>query len=108
MPFMLTVDQAAKVLSIGRTNIRDKIKRYLESGGAAVDGIPAVRIGKCVRVPRDRLLDWIDAGCVNVQAEAGQDELLRRRRPDEPSAPRPSGGRRRGQPPEQPPLFPAV
>jgi excisionase family DNA binding protein len=51
LPAVLTVEEAAQVLRIGR--------------GAAYEGvrageIPAVRIGRTIRVPRSRLLALID------------------------------------------------
>ena len=108
LPYLLTVEQTADLLSIGRTLVHQKTKLFLDSGGLAVDGIPAVRIGRCKRVPRDRLLEWIDRGCMNIPSATARDELAPRRRTDDDSAPRPPGARRGEPPPEQPPLFPAV
>lgn len=108
LPYLLTVEQVADLVNIGRTLVHQKTKLFLDSGGVAVDGIPAVRIGRCKRVPRDRLLEWIDRGCMNIPSETALDELAPRRRTDDDSAPRPPGARRPEPPPEQPPLFPAV
>ena len=66
LPYLLTVEQTADLLGIGTTLVHEKTKLFLDSGGLAVDGIPAVRIGRCKRVPRDRLLEWIDNGCMNI------------------------------------------
>jgi hypothetical protein len=107
-PYLLTVEQTADLLSIGRTLAHAKTKLFLDSGGLAVDGIPAVRIGRCKRVPRDRLLEWIDRGCMDIPSATAGDELAPRRRTDDASNPRPPGARRHEKPPEQPPLFPAV
>ena len=107
-PYLLTVEQTADLLSIGRTLAHQKTKLFLDSGGVAVDGIPTVRIGRAKRVPRDRLLEWIDRGCMNIPSATARDELARRRRTDDDSAPRPQGARRDEPPPEQPPLFPAM
>ncbi len=106
-PYLLTVEQTADLLSIGRTLAHAKTKLFLDSGGVAVDGIPAVRIGRCKRVPRDRLLEWIGRGCMNIPSATARDELAPRRRTDDDSAP-PREARRGEPPPEQPPLFPAV
>jgi excisionase family DNA binding protein len=51
LPLVLTVEEAAKALRISR--------------GAAYEGvrcgeIPAVHIGRCIRIPRSRLLALID------------------------------------------------
>jgi hypothetical protein len=107
-PYLLTVEQTADLLSIGRTLAHQKTKLFLDSGGLAVDGIPAVRIGRAKRVPRDRLLEWIDRGCMNIPTATARDELASRRRTGDDSPPRPPGARRDEPQPEQPPLFPAV
>jgi hypothetical protein len=108
LPYLLTVEQVAYLVNIGRTLVHQKTKLFLDSGGVAADGIPAVRIGRCKRVPRDRLLEWIDRGCMNIPSEPALDELAPRRRTDDEGAPRPPGARRDEPPPEQPRLFPAV
>lgn len=107
-PYLLTVEQTADLLSIGRTLAHQKTKLFLDSGGVAVDGIPAVRIGRAKRVPRVRLLEWIDRGCMNVPSAARRDELARRRRTDDDIVARPQSAKRDEPPPEQPPLFPAM
>ena len=108
LPYLLTVEQTADLLSIGRTLAHQKTKLFLDSGGVAVDGIPAVRIGRAKRVPRVRLLEWIDRGCMNLSSASAGDELAPRRRTDDDSAPRPQGARREEPPPEAPQLFPAM
>jgi excisionase family DNA binding protein len=55
-PDFLTVEQAATVLRIGRTVAYELARRYLVSDGA--DGLPVIRIGKQLRVPRARLERW--------------------------------------------------
>jgi len=59
-PLLLRADEAAVVLGIGRT----KVFELLASGE-----LPAIRIGRCVRVPKDRLEKWIDEQ-TDSQAEA--------------------------------------
>lgn len=49
-PDLLTVEEAASVLRIGRTAAYRLVREYLSSNGAT--GIPAVRYGKQIRVPR--------------------------------------------------------
>lgn len=55
-PDFLTVEQAAVIVRIGRTTAYELARRYVASDGA--DGLPAVRIGKQLRVPRARLEQW--------------------------------------------------
>jgi hypothetical protein len=52
-PDFLTVVEAASVLRIGRTAAYDLAARYLRTGGT--DGLPVVRMGRVLRVPRARL-----------------------------------------------------
>lgn len=60
LPAALTVDEAAKVLRIGRATAYEGVRMYLESGGA--DGIPAIRVGpRTIRVPRAALLRRLSA-----------------------------------------------
>ena len=49
----LTVLEAAKVLRLGRTCAYELAARYEETGGA--EGLPVVRVGRLLRVPRGRL-----------------------------------------------------
>jgi hypothetical protein len=49
----LTVLEAAKVLRLGRTCAYELAARYEETGGA--EGLPVVRLGRLLRVPRGRL-----------------------------------------------------
>jgi hypothetical protein len=55
LPLMLTVEQAREVLGIGRSLAYGEVRRYLATGGR--EGIPAVRIGSVIRVPRAGLVD---------------------------------------------------
>ena len=51
-PLLLTIEQAAERLGIGRTQLYS----LMTSGELQV-----VRIGKCVRVPARALADWVDS-----------------------------------------------
>jgi hypothetical protein len=52
-PDFLRVEEAAKVLSIGRTTAYALANEFLDTNGAS--GLPVVRLGKQLRVPRLRL-----------------------------------------------------
>jgi helix-turn-helix protein len=55
-PF-LTIIEAAAMLRIGRTVAYEQARRYLATGGR--EGLPVVRLGRQLRVPRhalDRLI----------------------------------------------------
>ena len=52
---VLTVEEAAQILRIGRTFAYQQARRYLTTGGVA--GIPVVQIGALLRVPRWALLE---------------------------------------------------
>ena len=55
LPLMLTVEQAREVLGIGRSLAYSEVRRYLSTDGR--EGIPAIRIGSAIRVPRVGLVD---------------------------------------------------
>jgi hypothetical protein len=55
LPLMLTVEQAREVLGIGRSLAYSEVRRYLATGGR--EGVPAIRIGSTIRVPRAALVD---------------------------------------------------
>ena len=50
-PLLLTAEEVAILLAIGRT----KVFELLASGE-----LPAIRIGRCVRISRGELQTWID------------------------------------------------
>ncbi len=52
-PEFLTVEEAARVLRIGRTTAYKEAKRFLATNGA--EGIPVCPVGGLLRVPRARL-----------------------------------------------------
>jgi hypothetical protein len=62
LPLVLTVEEAARVLRIGRTLAYSLARRYETSGGVA--GLPVIRLGDCLRVPRWALLELATSGRV--------------------------------------------
>lgn len=67
LPLLLTVEEAAAVLRIGRTLAYSLARRYEESGG--VVGLPVIRLGGCLRVPRWALLELARTGRVVALSE---------------------------------------
>jgi Helix-turn-helix domain len=53
VPDFLTVDEAAAILRIGRTAAYALAREYLATDG--VSGLPVVRFGRLLRVPRVKL-----------------------------------------------------
>lgn len=53
LPDVLTVEEAAAALRIGRRLAYELAGRYLATGRA--EGLPVVRLGRCLRVPRAKL-----------------------------------------------------
>lgn len=56
LPDFLTVEEAARVLRIGRTAAYEQTRRFEETGGQ--EGIPVIRVGRLMRVPRGALERW--------------------------------------------------
>ena len=61
---LLTVPETARLLRIGRNTVYELVAR---------GELPAVRLGRVIRIPRHRLLAWIDA-----QSKDGQGRLTER------------------------------
>ncbi len=59
-PLMLTVEEAARLLRIGRSLAYQLAARYLATGGH--EGIPVVRLGGVLRVPTATLLELTQTG----------------------------------------------
>ena len=57
VPDFLTVEEAAGVMRIGRTSAYQLARHYLATGGK--EGLPCVRYGKQLRVPRRKLEEHI-------------------------------------------------
>ena len=62
LPAMLTVEEAARVLRIGRSLAYQLATRYLDSRGT--DGLPVLRLGGVLRVPGFALRELITTGTV--------------------------------------------
>ena len=59
LPEMLRVDEAAAVLRISRSRAYEEVAAFRRTGGG--EGLPSIRIGRTLRVPKRALLAWIDA-----------------------------------------------
>jgi excisionase family DNA binding protein len=59
LPEVLTIEEAAKVLRIGRGAAYALARRYLATDGR--EGLPVVRLGRSLRVPRAKLLALLEA-----------------------------------------------
>jgi excisionase family DNA binding protein len=67
LPEVLTVEEAAAILRIGRGAAYELARRYRESGGA--EGLPVVSLGRSLRVPRAALERLLAVGGVAVLDE---------------------------------------
>jgi excisionase family DNA binding protein len=65
LPEVLTIEEAAKVLRIGRGAAYALARRYLATDGR--EGLPVVRLGRSLRVPRAKLL-----GLLQLDVEPGR------------------------------------
>lgn len=52
-PDVLTVEEAAQILRIGRNSAYGLARKWIATGGE--EGLPAIRLGRCLRVPRSAL-----------------------------------------------------
>lgn len=72
-PALLTIEEAARVLRIGRSLAYQLAREYDATGG--VSGLPVIRLGGCLRVPQWALLELALTGRVvrlcDVELPAG-------------------------------------
>jgi excisionase family DNA binding protein len=59
LPEFLTVEEAAAVLRVSRTSAYQLCQRWEATGGAT--GLPVVRVGRLLRVPRTALTRLLGA-----------------------------------------------
>lgn len=58
LPAVLTVEEAAALLRIGRGPAYELARRFRDTGGK--EGLPVVMLGRSLRVPRAALLRLLD------------------------------------------------
>ncbi len=89
LPELMTVEEAARYLRIGRTKAYAMTRQWRTSGGRL--GLPAVEIGNALRVSRPRLEELIAAALVAEEAPPGSlDVAPDLHRPAECSTPGPA------------------
>jgi len=88
-PDFLTVEEAARILRIGRTAAYELARSWRETNGER--GLPVVAFGRLLRVPRSAL-ETMSGGPVNVPAQAAPGVV-------EPEPPRSEPSSSRGVPP---------
>lgn len=71
-PFLLTVEEAAELLRIGRSLAYDLARRYGLSGGR--EGLPVIRVGARLRIPRWALIELLATGRVVRLVDEGDFE----------------------------------
>ena len=62
LAIMLTVDEAARVLRVGRSKAYEMAALYTWSGG--IQGLPVLRLGDLLRVPKFALYEFVTTGRV--------------------------------------------
>ena len=62
LPALLTVEEAARFLTIGRSLAYRLAHEYIASGGTT--GLPVIQLGGCLRVPRWALIVLATTGRV--------------------------------------------
>jgi hypothetical protein len=62
LPLVLSVEEAARLLRIGRSAAYEQARIFRATGGR--EGLPVVAIGRSLRVPRAALLELLDLGCL--------------------------------------------
>ncbi len=83
---VLTVEEAGRVLRIGRSLAYELAARYEASGG--VDGLPVIRVAGCLRVPKWALLELAMTGRVVRLCDADVSDAIAPAAADEVSGAR--------------------
>ena len=65
-PKVLTVTEAARLLRIGRSTAYEAANRYLAGDP---DGLPVIRIGRCLRVPVKLIAELIEDADAFVETD---------------------------------------
>lgn len=81
----LTVEDAAEILGIGRTSAYKAARRYVAT--KAPDAIPAIRVGKQLRIPRAMFEAWAGVELPPIEPVVVE-------APSPPPKPRRNAGRR--------------
>lgn len=71
LPDFMTVEETAQLLRIGRTTAYAEVRRFHVTHGR--EGIPSVRIGRSLRIPRSALLHLIAATTDRAAGEHAHD-----------------------------------
>jgi excisionase family DNA binding protein len=69
-PDVLTVEEVARILRIGRNSAYALARQWLATGGK--EGLPAVRLGRNVRIPRPALEQLL--GCELTVPDDGSED----------------------------------
>ena len=96
VPDLLTVEEAARVLRIGRSAAYELAGRFLASDGR--DGIPAIRVGRLLRVPRAALEQLMGTPISDIPATTARASTREAAADQEHPSP-PRGQRRTSAPP---------
>ena len=66
-PEYLTIEEAAALLRIGRTSAYALAREWRETRGR--EGLPVVKLGRQLRVPRAALIDLHEIAAANIDLE---------------------------------------
>ena len=77
VPDVLTLEEAARVRRIGRSAAYELAGRFLASGGS--DGIPVVRVGRLLRVPRAALEQFMGGPISDIPATTARTSTSRQK-----------------------------
>ena len=61
LPLVLSVEEAARILRIGRSAAYEQARIFRATGGR--QGLPVIAIGRSLRVPKAALLELLETGC---------------------------------------------